>query len=294
MRVYDSLGSAAAAPLRLVERLYAIETLILPSSACPVVAPSTASREALIKTLWPDKAMYGAIMLFVTGVTGVLWGLIGAIIDVTYASEVPKFLQDYPPLLAVLPSAAAMGLAYLAFRQHKIVWAYLACLAGFLSFAGLGVGPLLSLIALVFVVLAHREGEFHSAATRALTADMWPDKSLAASMLALVTGVLTTFWGILMVSGIVKWTGLSEGAYIFGGFAILAGLTNLVAARRLYYQKDSRLGTIAAVLGLFGFGFLLLGPIVSAANLVVIRWAIEEKEFDAPSTHLPARPGARA
>jgi hypothetical protein len=256
------------------------------------------THEELVKTLYPDKTLYGSIMLFVTGLVGVLWVMLVVSVDVDYADIVPAWIRHWPPALTLGGSLLAGLFGYLSIEKRALPWPYLGVLAGLASFGGVGVTSLLSLVALLFIVLGHREGEFHNPATRTLPASAWPDKSMAASLLSLVSGVTTLFWGLLFTIGIIEWADHARDAIVLGSFAMVVGGLNIIAALALYAQQLPRLGLAAAALCGLGAGFVAIGPLLAVANVWFIALALREGEFRPRRSHVvevPApTPPARA
>lgn len=234
----------------------------------------------LIHDVWPDKSLFGAVMLFITGLVGVAFVAFSAYVDVVFSERVPRILRDYPPLLTLLLSFAAFVCAAVSLRQRDTNWAFAGALAGVLSLGLLGVGSVLSLIAAVFLVLSRLEREDYTPETLRLTADQWPDKSLAASLLMFMAGVVALLWGGGLTIGLVS---LDLGAtLILGQASLLAGLVCLFAALQLYFQRGLWVGALAAVGGIATVGFYVVGPLLSLAALVLIVLAHREQEFHKP------------
>ncbi|HEV8360802.1 MAG TPA: hypothetical protein VGR28_10150 [Candidatus Thermoplasmatota archaeon] len=239
-----------------------------------------ASREDLIKGLWPDKILYGSVMLIVTGLAGALLGAVLSIAAVQYSPNVPAFLRTYPPFATVVLSLATTGLGYLALQQRNTNYAIVGALAGIAALGLFGIGAVFSLIALGFVALSRLEREDVKAATVHLGDEMWPDKSLAASLLLFMNGLVTLVWGLALLGRLVSFT-LAD-ATVFGAFAVLVGAASLASARLLYHQQGPTLGLLCAVASLFALGMYIIGPFLSLGALYYLNLAQREREFHKP------------
>lgn len=246
----------------------------------------------LIKDLWPDKALYGAVILFITGVSGISFAVFSRSVDISYSEKVPSFVQGYPPTLTLLFSALAIFFAYRSLKTRSLVPAFLGVASGVLSFGMAGVCSLLAVVSLFYTFLAKREKEDTKPETLLLTADRWPDKSLAASLLFMMSGLVTLAWGSGIFSNVVRTE--IDNQQLFGLCAILVGLISLYASIELYFQRAFWIGVLAGWGGLFVFGFYIVGPMLSGAALVLVFFAWREREFQAAHREPHASPGARA
>ena len=234
------------------------------------MSPVLVTRDALVQHLWPDKTLYASLMLLVTGSMGALYGLVMLSIGANLGDKVPTIFKDYPPLLTLLLSVATIVLAWLELKSFKLRHAIAGCVTGFLSMAMLGLVPLLSLVALGFVLKARAEGEHENPDTHRLSPDEWPDKSLAASMLLTVGGVITLAWGYLNATGQIAFEGYGVDPTVFGAVAALAGIVSVIASYFLYHQRGAGLGIAAALGGVAALGLYVVGPLLSGAALIAI------------------------
>ena len=236
------------------------------------------ARRDLIKGLWPDKALYGATLLFITGILGVLHGLAFSL--VTLGEELPDLVRTYPPEATLLFSAASMLFAWLALRRQDSRLAIVGAISGFLSFALLGLGSVLAAIAFIFILLSRGEGEDANPETAELSADMWPDKALAASVVILVAGVLTAGWGYVLMTSDFAFEGyMDRDAFAWLNLAI--GAVCMLAAVLLYRQRAPVVGLLASLGAVAGLGLYVVAPILGLVTLVLILQAWREDEFAA-------------
>jgi hypothetical protein len=255
------------------------------------VGPSPTHSE-LIRELWPDKALYGSVMLFITGIIGIAYGMFTLAIDVQYADDVPHWISAYPRWITILLSAATIILSYVSLMERHTKWAFLGGLTGLGAFGMLGVGSLLSVIAILYALKSRAEGEDTNPETLRLTSDRWPDKSLAASLIMLMTGVVTLAWGAALYSGWLR-TEMDHQS-LFGLCGIVVGLMCFYACIELYFQRAIWVGVVAGIGGLMTFGFYVVGPMLSGASLVLLLFAWKEREFRSQqSPQATAAPAAR-
>lgn len=243
------------------------------------VAMSVA-RRTLIKTVWPDKALYAAVLLLIAGFLGILHGLIAATLDIDYKEgRIPRWLMEYPATLTLGLSVATTLLAYFSLRLRRISLSLVGALTALGSLGALMVVSALAVISLWFLLLARLEGEHEEAMTAHLTSDQWPDKSLAASTLMLITGLVTiTWWGALLFD-VARMDSLGVKPLFPSVLGVAAGFGCLFASWNLYYQRQPLVGFAACALGIFAMGMYVIGPILSFAGLVLVWLAWREREF---------------
>lgn len=232
----------------------------------------------MIRDVWPDKSLFGAVMLFMTGLLGILFAGFQAAIDVELSAKMPQVLRDYPPMITLLLSLLTFVLAGVSLRNRDTLWALWGCATGIIAFGLLGVGTILSVVALVFLMLSRVEREDYKPETLRLTSDQWPDKSLAASLLVLMAGVVAVIWGTLLVANLVT---LELGqTLILGEASVVAGLVCFFASLQLYFQRTVWVGVLAALGAIGTIGFYAIGPLLGMAVLVLLFLAHREREFD--------------
>lgn len=245
-----------------------------------------AHRRHLARTLWPDKLMYGTIVLVITSLVAALYGWFALSFGVDYEGTIPPPLAAWPAVATIGLSLLAALLGALGMLLRNTNLSLAGAVAGIAAVGLLGVGSVASLAALALFLVARIEGEDTHEASLRLTKEMWPDKSLAASAVLLVQGLLTAAWGLLLALGIVSSVasgedGLGYGLVIIGGFL-------MATAGLLHHQKAPVLGVLAALLGGFGFAFVVVGPLLTLVVLALLALAQWEREFD-PAAH-PAGP----
>lgn len=234
-------------------------------------------RTWLVQNLWPDKLLYGAILLILAGGVGILYGLVAAAAGIRYSHFVPDFARVDDFGWSAAMSVAALALAALALVFRRIVWVALGGLAALLSIGPLGVNILLGGGALVFAFRGWREGEGRHEPTRKLAAHEWPDKSLAAAMLLVVLGVTSLLWGLALTAG---WLSVTSADGWLGILALITGAGAMVATPLIHRQHAAWPGIAAAIGGIVGLGFGVLGPALGITVLVLLRKADAEGEFD--------------
>lgn len=251
---------------------------------CGCRAMAVGNRRDLIKGLWPDKALYGSTLLFLTAVLGLVHGLSLTLLTrwttFTVSDNVPAILRFMPPEAILFFSLAAAILAYVALRRQRSELAMAGAAAGVFSFALLGLGSALSLLALGFILLSRVEGEHEEEETLALDESMWPDKALAASVVLLVSSVLTLGWGLALAFDALAFSGYTSDPTAFGWAAALVGIVGLVASAGLYYQRMPLLAVLASVGGILALGLYIVGPLLSLVALVLVYKAWKEDEFE--------------
>lgn len=236
------------------------------------------ARHTLQKDLWPDKALFGSVLLVLTGFLGLVHGLLDLVGGVEFNVRYLPFLSGYPAWLTAALGAAAIALAIVSLRLRRIRFALVGAGLAFVSFGLVFLVPALALLSAAFLLRGRFEGEDTRPETLRLTARMWPDKSLAASLLLLLTGLLTVGWwgGILL--GNIEVEALGR-PWAYATVGLVLGLLCLAGARTLYYQRAPWLGVAAALGGILGGAILVVGPLLSLVSLVLIGLAWREREF---------------
>lgn len=242
--------------------------------------PARITREGLIRNLWPDKFLFGTVLLLVASVMGALFAVVRLAFPVGYGENVPFFLTLVPPEATLGLCVLSAGLAYAAYDRLDARLAAGAVLAGVASFGLVGVTSALALVTAALLLRARREGEDTSPHTAALGPHLWPDKCLAASLLSLVNGAITLWWsaGVLVAGTMV--VDLGQATPLLGAFGVVAGASALLAARALYRQRGPRLAAASAVACIAAVGMYVVGPLLGAATLAAVALAVKEQEFD--------------
>lgn len=232
-------------------------------------------RKTLIRGLWPDKAMYASILLVLTGALGALAGIVLLSFDIAFSKNVPAFFREYPASVSLALSLAVIVCGLVALKRRSLLWIGAGCVLGIAAQGLLGIGSILSLIAVAFAFLSKLEGEDKNPNTRHLTPRMWPDKSLAASLLLLASGIVTAAWGV----GVLLEAVAVDFESLLGIAIVVAGALSLLAAWTVYNQRWPWFAVLAALAGVAGLGVYVVGPLLSLVALVLIALAAKEREF---------------
>lgn len=234
-------------------------------------------RRRLVQELWPDKLLYGTIVLVVTGLVSLLYTGFAVASDVDYGGAVPRELEDFPPSATAGLSVLAMALGAAGWLWRNTNLSLPGAAAGVLSLGLLGLASVLGVLAAVLFVLARLEGEDTHHPSLGLTRHHWPDKSLAASALLVINGLATTGWGLIIaLDGVSVAMDNPQGVGL--GLALL-GAFMLGCARMLHYQKAPVAGVGAAIGGVFGLAFFIVGPLLGLGTLLLLALAQGEREF---------------
>lgn len=245
-----------------------------------------AHRRHLARTLWPDKLMYGTIVLVITGLVAALYAWFALSVGVDYEGTIPGPIAAWPASATIGLSLLAVILGALGMLLRNTNYSLAGAVVGLPALGLLGVGTVASLAALVLFLVARWEGEDTHDASLRLTWDMWPDKSLAASAVLFVHGLLTAAWGLMLALGVVSSIASGEDGLGYG--MVIIGAFLMATAALLHHQKAPVLGVLAALLGGVGFAFVVVGPLLTLVVLVLLALAQVEREFD-PAAH-PAGP----
>lgn len=238
------------------------------------------SRDFLIKDLWPDKALYAAVLLFITGFIGVINGLVRMVVDLDYSERVPALVSSYPETLTLALAVLALACGIVAMRKRRTTWTVVGAVLAITSIGFVGINLVLAFICLWFVYLSRKENEDGNPATQILTADMWPDKTLAASLLMLIGGMSALTWGAGILFDVVTYDGYFGPTWLFGLAAMVVGFASVTSSRELYYQRGRMFASGVAVLQVIFLAFWIIGPAVGIATLVLIQLARGEAEFE--------------
>lgn len=237
--------------------------------------------------VWPDKVLYAATLLLLSAVLGIVHGVGFLALDITLGEEIPWLLRAYPPEAVLAGSLVQAVCAGMALRRQRTGWALAGAIAGIASFSLFGLGAVLALIALAFVLKARSEGEDVYGEEEMLDPELWPDKALAASTVLTVQGVLTMGWGGAIASGALAFEGYMDPG-TFGLLCIALGVLALLGAGLLYVQRGFWVGIAGCIGGVVALTGYLVGPLLAAGGLILLWQAWREEEFVA------ARPEGRA
>lgn len=241
-----------------------------------------------IRDRWPDKALFANVLLLVAGTLGFLHAFVAKIDGITFASAQLAFIESYPWWATAALSLVAVAAAMASMRTRDLRWAALGAVCGFASFGLVLVEPMLSTVAMAFLVRARFEGEDTDEAQRGLTALQWPDKTLAASALLLMAGTATLEWWVGIVFGFLHAQGLSELSPWMGLVGLTLGLVAVFGSHALYHQRQLAVCVVAALAGVAGVGLFVVAPMLSLAALVLIVLGVREDEFGRKVAPSPA------
>ncbi len=237
--------------------------------------------------------MFASIMLILAGTMGTLFAGIEGVVSFPSCPpapaggtappctvhELPAFLTTQTQLLQLVLSLATLVLGVVSLRARQKRFAYVGCLTGIGSLGFVGLVPILSLIAVGFLVQAHREGEDMTGTRKGFQKHEWPDKALAASLFLLVAGVLAVLQGSLILAGAYSAI-LGQGAAVVEGlFDLAAGGWCAYASWQIYHLRKPWTGFVAAGVAALSMGLVIIGPLLAATALVLILMAGREREF---------------
>lgn len=245
-------------------------------------------RHLLIKEVWPDKLLYGTLLVVVSSAMGIFHGLLSMAFPLPVShGDLLQWMSSYPVWLTVLLSLLAFVTALIAWRKLSVWWGLFACLLGVLSFSLYGIGSLHAAAAVLFLILARIEGEDRTPKKDRVDKFEWPDKAFATSLLLFLAGIVSIVWGIGVTFGEVSF-GRADSIY-WGPAQMIAGVVGLVAADFVYRQRAPLLALVACVFNVAAFAGYFLAPGFAVAALVALVLAWRENEFldpmAPPSSH---------
>ncbi len=227
---------------------------------------------------WPDKVIFAAMLVTIAGVLGAVFAVV-QLSGATIGRNVSTLRLVTPPSLALVLCLAMIGLGVYAIRHQAAIWVWIGIGSGVASMGMLGLVPFLCLVAISFLIMSRMEGEetVHDAHT--MHASLWPDKALAASLLILVTASVAIFQaGLLFTSNFTApYLKTSPGIVMF--LNLVAGAWGFYAAHQVFHLRRAWTGYVAAVLGVLGLGFWIVGPALAIAAIVLLGKARAENEF---------------
>lgn len=229
---------------------------------------------------WPDKVMFAAMLQVIGGALGALFALLqlaGLRIDEGLAIH----LAIVGPAPALVLSLVTIGFGLYGIRHQASVWVWVAIGCGILSVGMLGVVPIMSLVALGFLLRSRAEGEETKHDARIVHPSRWPDKALAASLL-LFAGALVSLAQAYMVFAdmVLLPTMLRDLPMGVAAASLVAGAWSLYASFEIYRVRRAWVGYVAVALNVVSVAFLLLGPALAVATFVLLQKARGEDEFE--------------
>ncbi len=238
-------------------------------------------RHLLIKEVWPDKLLYGTLLVVISSAMGIVHGLVLMVfqLDVS-AGAAMQWIAEYPIWLTVVLCVLAFLTAMVAWRKLSVWWGLLACLFGIASLSLYGIGSLHAAAAVLFLILARVEREDRTPKKDRVDKFEWPDKAFATSLLLFLAGIASIAWGIAVTFGDVAFGG--DDSVYWGSAQMFAGVVGVVAADFVYRQRWPLLALAACVVNMFALAGYFLAPGFALAALVALWLAWRENEFINP------------
>ncbi len=227
---------------------------------------------------WPDKIMFAAMTVTLGGGLAVLFSLLMST-GATIGNDIPGWLLPYPPWVGLLAGALMILLGTLAIRFQAAVWVWLGVVAGLISMGMLGLVPILSLVAIIFLVMSHVEGEETIHDDDTWDASLWPDKALAASLMLLVAGIVSLFQAGMLFADNLTAPLFPDTPSTFAFINVVAGAIALYGAFEVFHVRRPWAGWLGAVAGVAGLGFYVLGPGLAITAMILLLLAHREDEF---------------
>lgn len=232
----------------------------------------------LIRGLWPDKHLYAATLLILASSMGAAFAYAAHLTPVTFAPSMPRTLQGIGWPFDFVLSVAILVLAILCYRRRATALGFVAAALAIVSVGALGTSSLLGLAAIGFLLAARAEGEHLNPETRDLPAHAWPDKALAATLLLVVAALASLVWGGMLLSGWLSVRTVNVFPWAIGSLAV--GVLAIVGAVFCYRQTRRAVAFVAAAAVVLSGSFLVVGPGLGIATIVLLLRAHSEGEFD--------------
>ncbi len=227
---------------------------------------------------WPDKVIFAAMLVVIAGALGATFAVL-QLAGATIGAGVSSFLLITPPVVALPLCLAMIGLGVYAIRYQAAIWVRIAIGVGIASMGMLGVVPLLSLLAIVFLRMSRSEGEETVHDEHVMAASMWPDKALAASLLILVSAVVALFQAGLLFGANFTAPIFKANPSILGLLDLAIGFWGLYAAHEVFHLRRAWAGYVAGGLAVLSLGFWVFGPILGVGAIMLLTQAEAEREF---------------
>lgn len=228
---------------------------------------------------WPDKVMFAAMLQVMGGTLGAIFALLqlaGLKIDDGVLIHVG--IVDAGPALVL--SLATLALGLYGIRHQAALWVWLAIATGVLSVGMIGLVPILSFVAIGFLLRSRMEGEETKHDHRTVPASLWPDKALAASLLLFVGGLVALVQAFVVYADLVILpTMLRDLPMAVAFVSAIAGLWSVYASFEIYRLHRIWVGYVAAALELVSLAFLVVGPALAISAFVLLQKARGENEF---------------
>lgn len=227
--------------------------------------------------LWPDKVLYGAIMLYLVAAVGLLTAILEVTAGLGVGENTPPFMAFTTPWYVATFSVFTGLFTYMSVSQRSTGFAVLASIFGILSVGFYGTNTLLSLVALGLIVMPRGRR-----ARADLTPQKAPGKAVSASLLMLTAGVVTLVWGVAILFGLVAFEPYIQPDWLFGGLSALVGVLAIAAAGGLAQEKATDASIGVGVLVVLTFSLYVVGP---ALALGAIGLAFLERREERHGVH---------
>lgn len=237
---------------------------------------------------WPDKAMFSAILLVLSGFVGGVFELTRPLLDLDQ-DRLPTLFTDELPFYTLTMCVATLTLGLWSLQRQAALPAYAGVVTAMLSLGVFGLVPALALVAAAFMLASHAEGEETHLDDRRVEASQWPDKAMAASLLLVVVAGIAATQAVLILADRFAPLVLADAPAAAGLLGLAVAAWCLVAARSVYRLDRPWLAWTGFAFGLATLGFYLVGPLMALAGMVLLWRAHAEHEF---GTDAPAGPAA--
>ncbi len=233
---------------------------------------------------WPDKVVYASLLLVIGGATGVVFYALLLFDIIAIGGAIPAFIASWPPWLGIPASLATAAFGVMAYRRQASTWVFGGAATGILSMSAIGLTPILSVFALIFLRLAYQEGEEMVDDERIVAADQLPDKAIIASLFMVAGGLAAWMQGIWILTGGYTAPILSSSPALWGIFSLVAGGLLFYGAKSSFNQQRLAICVTACLAACLSLGLYIIGPVMGILGLVFLWQAVSEKEFedDAP------------
>lgn len=243
---------------------------------------------------WPDKVIFAALLQVMGGILGASFALL-QLAWLRVDEEILRHvgIVDAGPALILSISTSLLGIY--GIRHQASVWVWMAVATGVLSVGMLGLVPLLSFVAVGFLLRSRAEGQETKHDETILRPSLWPDKALAASVLLFVGGGVSLVQAYVIASdALLLPTVLHDAPMALAVVGVSAGLWSLCASFEVYRLRRAWTGYVSVGLLFTSLASMLIGPALAIATHFLMRKASAEREFEEGVPEAPGRRGGEA